>query len=362
MTFRRGRCPNVRGENAGGDKVSDRTLARARAGDELAFRELTGPCRREPQLHWYRIPGSVQDAGDMLQETLLAAWRVLTGFVGRRVSMRSWLYRIATNRCLNALGDSERRPGLRRDVPVQPPFQPPEPTGRGEPLRLEPYPDALPDDPAEPAPGPEARYEARESIALAFVAAVQHLPPRQRAVLLLRDALGFRTAEVAEILEVSEAAVASLLQRARQTLEAWLPGASRERPPLPRSAQERRLVEAFTAAYLSDDVDGLVRLLADDALLTMPPAILEYQGRDAITAFLRDGARWRGSRTCKLIPTSANGQPAFGCYLREPAAPVFHAHGLIVLTLAGDQICAITWFVDNSLLARFGFPRTLRDD
>jgi RNA polymerase sigma-70 factor (ECF subfamily) len=351
----------TKGENAGGDKVGDRTLARARAGDELAFRELTEPHRRELQLHCYRILGSVQDAEDMLQETLLAAWRGLSGFEGR-ASMRSWLYRIATNRCLNALRDSERRPGPARDVRVEPPFAAPEPTRRGEPLWLEPYPDALLDDLTEPAPGPEARYEARESIALAFVAAVQHLPPRQRAVLLLRDALGFRTAEVAGILEVSEAAVTSLLQRARLTLEARLPGAARERPPLPRSARERQLVEAFTAAYLSDDVDGLVRLLTDDALLTMPPATLEYQGRDAITAFLRDGAAWRGGRPYKLVPTSANGQPAFGCYLREPAAPVFHAHGLIVLTLAGDQICAITRFVDNSLLARFGFPRTLRDD
>jgi RNA polymerase sigma-70 factor (TIGR02960 family) len=338
--------------------VTERTLARAQAGDEQAFRELTEPYRRELQLHCYRVLGSIQDAEDMLQETLLAAWRGLSQFEGRS-SLRAWLYRIATNRCLNALRDSGRRP---QAAPPEPPFAATEPTRRSEPVWLEPYPDVLIDGLEEPAPGPEARYEARESIALAFVAAVQHLPPRQRAVLLLRDVLGFRAAEVAEMLDSSEAAVNSSLQRARLTLESRLPGRSQERPPLPRSARERALVERFTTAFTSDDIDGLVRMLTDDAWLTMPPATLEYQGRTAIAAFLHQGAAWRGGRTYKLIPTSANGQPAFGCYLRDPAAPVFRAHGLIVLTLAGDQISAITRFVDNALLAQFGFPRSMPEE
>jgi RNA polymerase sigma-70 factor (TIGR02960 family) len=230
------------------------------------------------------------------------------------------------------------------------------------PVWLEPYPDVLTDGIAEPAAGAEARYAARESISLAFVAAVQHLPPTQRAVLLLRDVLGFPAAEVAQMLDSTEPAVNSWLQRARLTLESRLPAASGTQPPLPGSARERALVERFTAAFTSDDIDGLVRLLTEDAWLTMPPATLEYQGRAAIAAFLHQGARWRGSRTYKLIATRANGQPAFGCYLRDPAAPLCRAHGLIVLTLAGDQISAITRFVDNEVLAQFGLPRTVDDE
>jgi RNA polymerase sigma-70 factor (TIGR02960 family) len=337
--------------------VTDRMLMQARAGDEQAFRELTDHYRRELQLHCYRILGSVQDAEDMVQETLLAAWRGLARFE-ERASVRSWLYKIATNRCLNALRDSGRRPRAQR--PPEPPFEPAEPTRRAEPLWLEPYPDVLLDGIAETAPGPEARYEAKESISLAFVAAVQHLPPRQRAVLLLRDALGFRAAEVAAMLDSTETSVNSALQRARGTLDTRLPGAGRARPPRPRSARERVLAERFAEAYQGGDLDGLLRLLTDDAWLTMPPATLEYQGRDAIAAFFAGGARWRDGRPIKLVPTSANGQPAFGSYLQDAHADIFHAHGLVVLTLEGDRISAITRFVDNSVLPHFGFPRTLR--
>jgi RNA polymerase sigma-70 factor (TIGR02960 family) len=336
--------------------VTDQTLTQARAGDEQAFRELTDQHRRELQLHCYRILGSVQDAEDMVQETLLAAWRGLARFE-ERASVRSWLYRIATNRCLNALRDSRRRP--REQRPPEPPFAPSEPTRRAEPLWLEPYPDVLLDGIPEAAPGPAARYEAKESISLAFVAAVQHLPPRQRAVLLLRDALGFRAAEVAAMLDSTQTSVNSALQRARGTLDARLP-APRERPPLPRSPRERQLAERFAEAYQGGDLDGLLRLLTDDAWLTMPPATLEYQGHAAIAAFLTGGARWRDGRALKLVPTSANGQPAFGCYLQDAHADIYHAHGLVVLTLDGDRISAITRFVDNSVLPHFGLPRTLR--
>jgi RNA polymerase sigma-70 factor (TIGR02960 family) len=332
-------------------------LDRARAGDDRAFGELTDPFRGELQLHCYRILGSVQDAEDVLQETLLAAWRGLGQYEGR-ASLRTWLYRIATNRCLNALRASERRP---RTVPATPPFLTTDPTRRGEPLWLQPYPDVLLDGRPDPGADPEARYEAKETIALAFVAAIQHLPPRQRAVLVLRDVLGFRSPEVADMLETSEASVNSALQRARATMESRLPGPDRERAPLPRSARERDLADRFAAAYSSDDIDGIVALLTADAWFTMPPVTLEYQGLAAITAFLRDVSAWRDGKLDRLVPTRANGQPAYGCYRQDAHAQVFRARGLIVLTLEGDRISAVTRFVDNGVLPYFGLPRTLAD-
>ena len=337
------------------DVATDTTLERAQAGDDRAFGELTAQYVAELRLHCYRLLGSVQDAEDMLQETLLAAWRGLARYEGR-ASLRTWLYRIATNQCLNALRASARRP---RPAPPEPPFKPSEPTRRGEPVWLEPYPDLLLDGLPDAAAGPDARYETKETIALAFVTTVQHLPPRQRAVLLLRDVLGYRSAEVASMLDSSEMSVNSALQRARATLTTQLPARDRERAPLPRSAKERELAERFATAYSSDDIDGVIALLTDDAWFTMPPATLEYQGPPAISGFLTLSARYRGFRPTRLIPTRANGQPAFGCYVPDPHAALHHAHGVLVLTLEGDRISAITRFVDNSLLARFGLPRTL---
>jgi RNA polymerase sigma-70 factor (TIGR02960 family) len=337
--------------------ATDVALGRAQAGDDRAFSELTDRYRGELQLHCYRILGSVQDAEDVLQETLLAAWRGLGQYEGRS-SLRTWLYRIATNRCLNALRASGRRP---RTEPAGPPFPIVEPTRRGEPLWLEPYPDALLDGLPDPEADPEARYEAKETIALTFVAATQHLPPRQRAVLVLRDVLGFRSAEVADMLQTSEASVNSALQRARATMESRLPGPDRERAPLPRSARERDLADRFASAYADDDIDGVIALLTDDAWYTMPPVMLEYQGPAAISAFLGAASAWRNGRLDRLVPTRANGQPAFGCYRQDAHAPVFHAHGLIVLTLEGERISALTRFVDNSLLPYFGLRRTLTD-
>src|SRR3954449_6224656 len=214
-------------------RVMQAQLSRARAGDEKAFRELIDPYRGEFQLHCYRILGSVEDAEDVLQETLLAAWRGLERFDGRS-SLRTWLYRIATNRCLNALRDKGRRP---REVPAM--AAPPEPTRRSEPIWLEPYPDALLDTVADTSPEPEARYELKEAVGLAFVTGLQHLPPRQRAVLVLRDVLGFRATEVAEMLQSSEAAVKGSLQRARAALATRVPAGDRERARLPSSAHER---------------------------------------------------------------------------------------------------------------------------
>ncbi|MFL5975870.1 MAG: RNA polymerase subunit sigma-70, partial [Solirubrobacterales bacterium] len=241
------------------DALGEPVLTRARAGDEEAFRELTEPHRRELQLHCYRILGSLHDAEDMVQETLLAAWRSLETFEGR-ASVRSWLYRIATNRCLNALRARSRRP---REVPAMGDSLPP--TGRTEPLWLEPYPDVLLEDVPDRAAGPAAHFEARESIELSFIVALQHLPPRQRAAVVLGDVLGFRAAEVAEMLDSSEASVTSALQRARASLERRLPAADRERAPLPRSAGERALVGRFADAFEHGDVDAIVALLTDDA-------------------------------------------------------------------------------------------------
>jgi RNA polymerase sigma-70 factor (TIGR02960 family) len=326
-------------------------LARARAGESAAFAELTSPYRRELQAHCYRILGSVQDAEDMVQETLLAAWRGLSQFE-ERASMRTWLYKIATNRCLNALRGAARRPETGLVIPNAP-----DPTGRSEPLWLQPYPDALLDDQPDAAPGPEARYESREAIALAFVSGLQRLPPRQRAILVLRDVLGYPAAQAAGMLDISETAVNSALQRARGTLAAQRPAAGRDAAPAPRSARERQLVSQFADAFEASDTRRLVTLLTDDALMTMPPEPLEYQGHAAIGEFY-DTRAWWGSRI-RLVPVRANNQPAFVYYVADPHAPVAHVHGIFVLTLAGDKISGITRFGDNALLPYFGVPRTL---
>jgi RNA polymerase sigma-70 factor (TIGR02960 family) len=206
---------------------------------------------------------------------------------------------------------------------------------------------------------PEARYEAKETIALAFVTAVQHLPPRQRAVLVLRDVLGFRSAEVVDMLSMSEASVNSALQRARATMAHLLPGPDRERAPLPRSARERDVADRFAAAFAGGDVDGVVSLLTDDAWFTMPPVTLEYQGPVAIGRFLRDSSAWRGHRAYRLIPARANGQPAYGFYIADEHLPVFRGHGMVVLTLEGERISAITRFIDSGVIRWFGLPLTL---
>jgi RNA polymerase sigma-70 factor (TIGR02960 family) len=326
-------------------------LLRARRGDEQAFRELVEPFRRELQAYSYRILGSTQDAEDVVQETLLAAWRGLARYEGR-ASLRSWLYRIATNRCLNALRDGKRRP---RSVSAVSDL--PEPTHWIEPTWLEPYPDWLLDGLADVAPGPDALYDGKESVALAFVAALQHLPPRQRAVLILRDVLGFRAAEVARILETSGHAVNSALKRARATVEERLAGEPRvDTTP---GAEQRALAQRFADAFENDDIDGIVALLAEDATLTMPPEPLEYRGHEAIAAFLRDRCSRRVGRGFRLVPVGANLQPAFGCYLKDNRSLLARAHGIIVLTLAGGRIAAVTRFHDSAVYPYFGLPRTL---
>ena len=332
--------------------MTELAITQARAGDENAFRELTEPYRRELQLHCYRIVGSTQDAEDLVQETLLAAWRGLDQFT-ERASIRTWLYRIATNRSLDALRANARRPQR-----LEPLTDPPTPSHMAEPIWLEPYPDALIEGIADDAPGPEARYEHREAVALAFVAGLQHLPPEQRAVLVLRDVLSFRAAEVAEILDTSPAAVNSLLRRARATLESRLPAAGRDRAPLPNSRHEREVVGQFANAFEDGDIGAVVALLTDDAWLTMPPYPHQYHGAAAIENFLRV----RGARhetPLRMVPTRANGQPAFGCYFPCPQTDIARAYGLLVLTLAGTKIVQITFFADSGVFPHFGLPRTV---
>jgi len=302
----------------------------------------------------WALTGAREDAEDLVQETYLRAWRSFAGFEGRS-SLRTWLYRIATNRCLNMLRDRGRRP---QESPLM--AELPEPTRRTDPIWLEPYPDVLLDGVADTSPGPQARYEMREAVGLAFVAALQHLPPRQRAVLVLRDVLGFHGAEVADMLKSSEASVKGALQRARATLDSRRAAGGREHAPLPSSARERELVGRFVEAVERGDTDCVVALLTADAWLAMPPQPYEYQGPMAIGEFLHDRARVRGA-PLRLVATRANGQPAFGCYLPDPQAAIAHAYGLLVLTLKGDRISAITWFFDRGLFPNFGLPRTLQE-
>jgi RNA polymerase sigma-70 factor (TIGR02960 family) len=334
-----------------GDVAAD-LISRARAGDGDAFRELTEPYRRELQVHCYRMLGSVQDAEDALQDTLLAAWQGFAGFEGR-ASLRTWLYRIATNRCLNARRSASRRLAKEWDVPN---VEPPEPTRLGEVVWLEPYPDALLEGVIDVPLGPEARYEQTESISLAFVTALQVLPPRQLAVLILRDVLGFHANEVADMLDSSVESVKSALKRARGSLQHQRPTADdREPPPASDSPSEDAIVARFVRAWESADLDALVALLTDDVFMSMPPMPFEYEGRDVVARFC--ASIFRAGRRFDLVPTRANGQPAFGAYLRAPNG-ISHGIGLYVLTLTGDRICAMTRF-ENSVLPSFGLPRSL---
>jgi RNA polymerase sigma-70 factor (ECF subfamily) len=290
--------------------------------------------------------GSLQDAEDALQETLLSAWQGLDGFEGR-ASLRTWLYRIATNRCLNARRSASRRSAKEWDMPA---VEPPEPTGFGEIPWLEPYPDALLDQAIDV--GPEALYAQTESMSLAFVTALQVLPPRQLAVLLLRDVLGFHAGEVADMLDTTLDSVNSALKRARTTLQRSEP---REPAPAPESPTERALVSEFVRAYESGDVDALVALLTTDIFVSMPPIPLEYRGIDVVSRLF--AGIFGSGRRVELVPTRANGQPAFGAYLRAGTG-IRHGSGLFVLTLAGDRICAFTRF-DSIVLPWFGLPLSL---
>jgi len=326
-------------------------LERARAGDGEAFAELTGPYRRELLAHCYRMLASAQDAEDAVQDTMLAAWQSLGSFE-QRATLRTWLYRIATNRCLNALRSASRRPAMhaspRHDDPGQPPRV-------SEVTWLEPYPDLLLEGIPDQQPGPEARYEASEAISLAFITALQLLPPRQRAALILCDLLGFRAGEAATMLGTTYGAVASALKHARATMAAHS-SASAQPPPAPYSAAEQELIGKLTSAYTAADLDSLIALLADDVRLSMPPHPFEYRGRAVAAQGL--GQLFAQGHRYRLIETRANGQPAFGVYRKGRHAGILHASGLLVITLAGERISAMTMFAPGTL-GGFGLPRTM---
>jgi RNA polymerase sigma-70 factor, ECF subfamily len=330
-------------------------LAAARRGDQDAFGRLVEPYRRELHAHCYRMLGSFPDAEDALQDALLGAWRGLSRFE-RRSSLRSWLYRITTNACLKAI---QRRP--KRVLPIDygpasdPHDRPAEPLL--ESVWVDPYPDEhlfVEDDTATP----EARHEQRESVELAFIAALQHLPPRQRAVLILRDVLGFSARETADALETKPAAVDSALQRAHKTIDARLPERSQQATLRSLDDEElREIVEGYVAAWERADVAAVVAMLAEDATLAMPPQPSWYSGRDAIAAFLQAWPLAEGAPRWRLVPTRANGQPAFGHYGWEVDA--FVPHAISILTLRGSRIEDITIFRTPDALARFGLPPRL---
>lgn len=326
--------------------MNDALLRRAQSGDDEAFELLVAPHRRELLVHCYRSLGSLHDAEDVLQEVLVSAWRALDRFDGR--SLRAWLYRIATNRCLNHRRDESRRPQTAR-LPGQTEMM----SGianADDPWWLEPYPNALLEDIER---GPEARYNDRESIALSFVAGLQHLPPQQRAVLVLRDVLSFTAAESAEILDTTSTAVNSALIRARG---GFRPNRSPESVPTPRSMTENDVLERFVNAFQSGDLAGVVELLTEDSRLSMPPEPIQCNGSEAIITYLKARRFW--GPQLSLVPTRANGQPAFGYYLLDPTSNEFRANGLMVLTISEERISTLTRFGGN-VLPRFGLPSTL---
>jgi RNA polymerase sigma-70 factor (TIGR02960 family) len=332
--------------------VTGDLLSRARAGDGEAFRELAESHRRELQVHCYRMLGSFQDAEDAVQETMLAAWRGIGGFTEERASLRTWLYKIATNRCINARRAASRRPARGWDMSR---FEAPVPTPRDEAVWLQPFPDAFLEGAVEPL-GPEARYEQTEAISLAFVTALQLLPPRQVAVLILRDVLGFHASEVAGMLEVTVESVNSALKRARTSLQRREQSAAgHQPPPAAGSPAEDAIVVMFARAWESADLDALVALLTNDVFIAMPPIPFGYEGRELVARYCT--SLFGAGRRFDLVPTRANGQPAFGVYLRVPAG-IRHATGFYVLTLAGDRICGMTRF-EASVLPWFGLPRSL---
>jgi RNA polymerase sigma-70 factor (ECF subfamily) len=333
--------------------VNSEQIGRAQQGDEQAFHDLVDRHQHELHVHCYRILGSAQDAEEVVQDTLVAAWHGIGGFEARS-SVRTWLFRIATNRCLDALRVARRRPA----TSLSPPSGAPLPNSPGEVTWLQPYPDVLLENLRDPAPGPEARYEAKEAMSLAFVSTLQLLPPRQRAVLVLRDVLGFRSKEVADMLDASEDSVASALKHARANLHGRLPSPA-DPPPAPNSKAERDIVDRLTRAYEIGDIDAVIAMLTDDIVFTAPLASGTYQGLDIAEPFLRSSV-FRDGRTYRLVATRANGQPAFGLYVHDPVTGLAHANGILVLTLAGTRIRAMTRF-DNSVVPIFGLPRTLPD-
>jgi RNA polymerase sigma-70 factor (ECF subfamily) len=330
-------------------------LKAARAGDRDAFGRLVEPFRRELHAHCYRMLGSYADAEDALQDALLRAWRGLPRFEGRS-SLRSWLYRVATNACLRAI---ERAPKRVLPIDYAPAADPHDDLAEAvnEPVWLEPYPDAGLG--LEGLVGPDARYEQREAVELAFIAALQHLPARQRAVLVLRDVLGFSARETAEVLETTPISVDSALQRAHKAVDERLPSQSQQQTLRLLGDEElSRLVERYLTAWEQNDVGAMVSMLAEDARIVMPPLPSWYSGREQVGAFLRENPL-RGVKRWRMVPTSANGQPALATYVWNEQTGAFTRHSVSVLTLRGDLIEEIMAFMNPELLEPFGLPASL---
>jgi RNA polymerase sigma-70 factor (ECF subfamily) len=337
-------------------------LEALRAGDERAFAAEAERYRRQLHVHCYRLLGSYDDAEDIVQETLLRAWRGRAAFEGRSL-FRTWLYRIATNACLNAL---ERAP--RRVLPsdVAPPVTaasdstnaPSEPPWMPEMPWLQPYPDALLDSAAPSDTEPDAVVVARETIELAYLAALQHLPPRQRAILILRDVLGWSSNEVAAMLDLSVASVNSALQRARSTMRTQLPSGREEwRVPGPRTAEEDEILRAFMDAWERADAAALTSLLREDVRWAMPPAPLWFLGRPAVAKLFAQFPL-ESNGEFRPVPCGANRQPAAASYVRRPGDSVYRLSGVLVLRIEGTAIAEVTSF-GLELCSRFDLPPTL---
>jgi RNA polymerase sigma-70 factor (TIGR02960 family) len=333
--------------------ADDALLDLARSGDEAAFAELVRPHRRELHLHCYRLLGSFDDADDALQETPVAAWRGLPAFQAK-ASARTWLYRIATNTCLNLVRKAARRPQIAQPLPGPAPV----PTGSSAVTWLQPYPDKLLDGLPADGPGPEARVEQSEAVSLAFVTALQLLAPRARAVLILRDVLGLTAREAAAIIGSSEEAAAMTLSRARATLRQHTP--SLEPPPAGAgTAAEQRMARRLAVALAAHDIEAVVSLLADDIRIAMPPLPAIWQGRERAAEFLTEVA-FRRVPEARFVETRANRQPALAVYIRDQASGLWRGSGLLVVTLGGDQISGLTRF-ESHTLRPFGLPRILPD-
>lgn len=329
-------------------------LVAARNGDQDAFGKLVEPYVRELQAHCYRMLGSYVDAEDALQDTLLRAWRGLGRFE-RRSTLRSWLYRVATNSCLRAI---ERRPTRVLPLDYAPAADPHDGPGDpvNDPVWLEPYPDTLG---LGGAAGPDARYEQREGVELAFIAAIQHLPARQRAVLILRDVLGFSARETAAVLETTPVSIDSALQRAHKAVEERLPDQTQQQTlRLIGDDELGQLVDRYTAAWERNDVDAVVSMLAEDARMAMPPLPTWYSGREDVGAFLRSNPL-AGVKQWRMIRTTANGQPALAGYVWDEPTGAFMPHGLTVLTVRDNRIDEIMAFLTPELFPRFDLPASI---
>jgi RNA polymerase sigma-70 factor (ECF subfamily) len=329
-------------------------LAAALSGDHQAFQRLANPYVRELHVHCYRMLGSFHDAEDAMQETLLRAWRHLATFEGRS-TFRAWLYRIATNVCLR----QERR--QRTEPRAAPPSRAEAIPHSSEPaISLSPYPDTLLDELGTGGDDPAAAYDLHESVQLAFLTAVQLLPPRQRAVLILRDVLGWSATEVAELLDVTTASVNGALNRARATMEQQrAAGRLQTRRAAPPDEVAQSLAQRYVEAWQAMDIGKLVGLLRHDVVMTMPPLPLRYSGREAVIEFLITIPAGEARNQFRFIPTRTNRQPALAAYRLDAEGRTYRAWGMFVLGVDGDTVAAITAFVDPALLPAFGLPAVL---